>query len=58
MYLLKVRLGQQAHTHGLSVLGKHNGILSQAHGARLKPIAIEAHRNMAIYSLFVTKAKT
>lgn len=40
VYTFQVGLGKEPHAESPSVLGEHNGILPQPHGARLEAIAI------------------
>lgn len=42
VYTFQVGLGKEPHAESPSVLGEHNGILPQPHGARLEAVAIRS----------------
>ncbi len=54
---LKVRLGQESHTHAISGLRENNGIFSQMHGPWFKPIAVHTNWNVKFHCFLLTETK-
>lgn len=50
-------LGQHPHAHGVPVLGEDDGVLAQAHGARLEAVPVEPHGHAAVHHRLLTEAK-
>lgn len=53
----EVRLGEETYAHGVSGLGKNNGIFAKAHGTWFEPIAVDADWNVTPNCSLLTESK-